>query len=223
MKELAPGVHQIGSIAPPFPYAINAYLLGDVLVDALTRYDGKRIVKELSGRAVTAHAITHAHADHQGASDHVCNALGIPFWVPEADVAPAEDPKLIFERQPKHFMAQRLGRLYVGPGHKVDRALQDGDDVAGFKVISTPGHSAGHVVFFRESDRVLVLGDVLCNMDTVTGFPSLTLPKNFFTPDPERNRQSAKGLADLEPALVCFGHGKPLRDTRKFVDFCRAL
>lgn len=42
-------------------------------------------------------------------------------------------------------------------------------------------------------------------------------------PDPARNRQSARKLAALEPALVCFGHGPPLRDTQRFVEFVAAL
>jgi glyoxylase-like metal-dependent hydrolase (beta-lactamase superfamily II) len=48
-------------------------------------------------------------------------------------------------------------------------------------------------------------------------------PKLAFTPDPVRNRVSARRLADLEPALVCFGHGRPLRDTRRFVEFAASL
>lgn len=90
-------------------------------------------------------------------------------------------------------------------------------------MLETPGHSAGHVVFWRESDGVLVVGDVFNNMDIITAIPGLRLPKEFVTPDPARNRESAKRLGPLEPKLVLFGHGAPLRDTRKFVDFCAAL
>jgi hydroxyacylglutathione hydrolase len=43
------------------------------------------------------------------------------------------------------------------------------------------------------------------------------------TPDPVRNRESERRMGELEPALVCFGHGAPLRDTKKFVEFTRAL
>jgi glyoxylase-like metal-dependent hydrolase (beta-lactamase superfamily II) len=70
---------------------------------------------------------------------------------------------------------------------------------------------------------VLVLGDVLNNMDVATGLRGLHEPKPIFTPDPAQNRESARRLAALEPALVCFGHGPPLRDTRKFVDFVAGL
>ena len=45
-------------------HAINVYLAGDVLVDAGTRQAGKRILRQLRGRPVHAHALTHVHPDH---------------------------------------------------------------------------------------------------------------------------------------------------------------
>jgi glyoxylase-like metal-dependent hydrolase (beta-lactamase superfamily II) len=221
MKQLTDGVWHLNTF--PIPNSINAYLIGDVLVDAGTRRSGKGILRDLEGHTVTAHALTHAHPDHQGASHEVCTKLGIPYWVPEGDVEAAEDPSLIGKRQPDDFRAQFFARIFTGPAHKVDRVLHDGDEVAGFRVIQTPGHSAGHVVFWRESDRVLIIGDVLNNMDVVTAIPGLRLPKNWLTPDPDENRRSAKKLAALEPKLVVFGHGAPHRDTAKFVKFLEAL
>jgi hydroxyacylglutathione hydrolase len=202
------------------PYAINVYLMGDVLIDAATRHAGRRILRQLDGRTVTAHALTHAHPDHQGASKEVCEKLGIPLWCHHAD-ADAMEQGLIAERQPKHLINRVIGRTMLGPPHPVARRIEEGDVIAGFEVLHVPGHSAGHVAYWRESDRALVLGDVLTNIDTITGFPGLHEPKTFFTPDPARNRESARRLAALEPELVCFGHGKPLRDRvqlRKFVD-----
>jgi len=135
----------------------------------------------------------------------------------------AERPHLIGERQPDHFMAQLLHRTCTGPGHPVARRLAEGDEVGGFTVLDAPGHSAGHVAFWRESDRALVIGDVLNSADVFTGIPGLREPKPYFTPDPARNRESARRLAALEPAVVCFGHGPPLRDTRRLVDFVATL
>jgi hydroxyacylglutathione hydrolase len=182
-----------------------------------------RILKQLDGHEVTAHALTHAHPDHQGASRDACERLGIPFWCPEADIPAAENPNLIRERQPDKFMAVFFWRIFHGPGREVDRPIRGGDEVAGFQVIDVPGHSAGHVAFWRESDRVLILGDVLANMDQYTGIPGLHEPKPTLTPDPVRNRESARKLAALQPELVCFGHGAPLRDPRKLRDFVDGL
>lgn len=214
MRELAEGVWHIKCL-PGLPWAVNAYLVGDVLIDAGCRQSTGRILKQLDGHEVTAHALTHAHPDHQGASRDVCQKLDLPYWVPELDIPAAEDPQLIRERQPDKFIAVFFWRIFHGPGHKVDKPIKGGDQVGGFEVIDAPGHSAGHVVFWRESDRVLIIGDVLANMDQYTGIPRLNEPKPALTPDPARNRETAKKLGALEPELVCFGHGAPLRDPEK--------
>jgi hydroxyacylglutathione hydrolase len=220
MREAAPGVWQLRGFPPN---AINVYLVEEVLVDAASRHAAGRILRQLEGRTVRAHALTHAHPDHQGASHEVCTKLGLPFWVGEADADAAENPDLIGERQPKNAIARFYIRIFTGPGHPVDRRLREGDEVAGFRVLEVPGHSAGHVAFWRESDRVLILGDVITNIDQLTGLPGLHEPKPYLTPDPATNRRSAKRLAALEPDLVLFGHGAPLRDRRKFVEFVEAL
>jgi hydroxyacylglutathione hydrolase len=220
VKEVAEGVWQLGGFPP---HAINIYLVEDVLIDAGTRHAGRRILRQLKGLHVSAHAITHAHPDHQGSSKEVCEQLGIPFWVGERDADAAERPELIAERQPDHPVAQFFARTMAGPGRRVDRKLREGDEVAGFTVLDTPGHSAGHVVFLRESDRVLIAGDVLGSQHFLTGIRGMHEPPPFLSPDPARNRESAKRLAALEPAVTLFGHGPPLRDTRKLVDFVASL
>jgi hydroxyacylglutathione hydrolase len=220
VKRLADGVWQLSGFPPN---GFNVYLLGDVLVDASTRRAGKRILRQLEGHTVTAHALTHAHPDHQGASKEVCQKLGIPYWVGENDADVAEKPELLEERQPKNLVGNVVYRMWTGPGHPVDRRLREGDEVAGFKVLDTPGHSLGHVTFWRESDRVAVIGDVMNGMNLVTGIPGLREPPAVFTPDPARNRESIRKVAALEPALVCFGHGPPLRDPAKLARFVSAL
>jgi hydroxyacylglutathione hydrolase len=219
MRRVAEDVFQI-ALTPRD--GINAYLLGDVVVDAGARVNAKRLIKALHGHAVGAHALTHAHPDHQGSSQRVCQALGIPYWVGERDREAAESGE-IARFQPDLAINKLMHALLSGPGHPVDRVLREGDEVGGFTVLDVPGHSAGHVAFWRESDRTLVCGDVVNNMDLRTAIPGLHEPPAAFTPDPARNRESARRLAALEPALVCFGHGTPLRDTRRFVEFVAGL
>jgi hydroxyacylglutathione hydrolase len=221
VKQIVDGVHLITGFPP---YAINAYLVGDVLVDAMTKRDAKRILKALDGRAVTAHAITHAHPDHQGASDAVCAALNVPFWAPELDVPPAEDSALIAERQPKNAVNSLFTRIMTGPGRPVDRVLREGDEVGGFTVLDTPGHSAGHISLWREVDRTLILGDVVNNQHPLLGFPrGLREPLAMFTPDPARNRESIRRLGELGAVTVCFGHGPVHRGAETFAAFCRSV
>ncbi len=220
MRQLAAGVWQLSGLPRN---AINVYLVEDVLIDAATRRAERRILRQLEGRTVSAHALTHAHPDHQGSSDAICTRLGIPYWVGAGDVPLAEDIERMRAAQAPHPLNKLILKAWGGPARKVDRHLNEGDEVAGFEVLDVPGHSPGHIAYWRESDRVLILGDVLNNMDVVTGRPGLQDPKPYFTHDPAQNRRSAKRLGELEPKLVLFGHGAPLRDTRKFVDFVSAL
>ncbi len=92
-----------------------------------------------------------------------------------------------------------------------------------FVVIESPGHTAGHVSFWRESDRILVLGDVISNLNIYSGLVMLREPERFFSLDPAQNRRSARQLIELEPKLICFGHGPPMRDTQRFVDYVKKL
>ena len=200
---------------------VNAYLLGEVVVDAGTKGAGRRLVRALQGHAVGVHALTHAHPDHAGGSKRVVDAFEVPVWVGERDRADVESGRpLIADSWAKPVMT-RLARF---PPVAVARSLREGDVVGpGFVVLETPGHSPGHVSYWRESDRTLVCGDVLFNMNIVTTARGLREPPAMFTPDPARNRDSARRLAALEPELVLFGHGPPLRDPSILKEFVDAL
>ncbi len=205
------------------PNAINVYLLGDVLIDAATRQGERRIMREIAGRKLSAHALTHAHPDHQGSSHAICEHLQIPLWCGQGDVPAMETQGGVANSQAPGWLNRLQQRFWTGPPHPVARALVEGDEVAGFTVLETPGHSPGHLAYWRESDRVLILGDVLNNVNVLTGIPGLHEPPASFTPDPARNRHSARRLAALRPALACFGHGAPLHDPGKLADFAARL
>lgn len=203
------------------PNTFNAYLAGGVLIDAGTKLARRRILHQLEGRDVTAHALTHAHSDHQGSSHAVCEALGIPFWVSEGDAHAAETGDLTGTLPPGPLTG--LSARMAGPGHPVARRLREGDEVGGFTVIETPGHSPGHISYWREADRALILGDTIFGLHPLTGLPGLHMPPDILTLEPAQNRESARKVAALEPAVVTFGHGPPMRDTRRFVQFVEAL
>ena len=219
MRQLTPRLWQISGFPPN---VINMYLISDgeeyVLVDAGTRYIERRLLHELTsffaaperaGARLTAHALTHAHPDHQGASKVVCERFGAPLWCGEADAEKME--RGVANSPDMQGLLGFLGRAWAGPAYPVARRLCEGDLVAGFRVIETPGHTPGHVAFWREEDGSLILGDVLNGMNLLTGLPGLNEPPAAFTADVERNRRSILAMAALKPALVCFGHGAPLR------------
>ncbi len=225
MRAVAPGVRLITGVPP---YAINAYLVedpgGDVLVDAMTRLDARRILGALRGRSLAAHVATHAHPDHVGATHAVATALGVPVWAHALDAPAVEDTSLIAVRQPDAPINRLFAKVMLGPGHPVARTLEEGDVVAGFEVLHVPGHSAGHLALWRARDGVLILGDVLNAQHPLLGFPrGLRTPLDVFTPDPATNRASARRLGELPVQTVLFGHGPPLRDPARFRAFCAAL
>jgi glyoxylase-like metal-dependent hydrolase (beta-lactamase superfamily II) len=225
MREVAAGVHLITGIPP---YGINCYLIahpdGDVLVDAMTRFDARRILRALEGRRMAAHVATHAHPDHVGATHAVATRLSIPVWAHAEDRPAVEDTSLIGKRQRDALINRVFAKVMLGPGHPVERELAEGDEVAGFTVLHTPGHSVGHIALWRESDGVLILGDVLNNQHPLLGFPrGLRLPLDVFTPDPQRNRESAKRLGELPVRTAVFGHGPAERDGGRFRAFTAGL
>ena len=220
MKQLAAEVRQLSGWPPN---AINVYLIGDVLLDAGTRRAERRIMRQIAGRTLSAHALTHAHPDHQGASHAICETLQIPLWCGAGDVPAMETPGGISNSQAPGWVNRLQQRFWTGPPHPVARALVEGDEVAGFNVLESHGHSRGQMAYWRESDRVLILGDVLNNVNVMTGIPGLHEPPEVFTPDPARNRESARRLAALRPQLTCFGHGAPLRDPGRLADFVERM
>jgi hydroxyacylglutathione hydrolase len=221
MKELLPGVFQLKGFPPD---AINVYVADGIVFDAATRQGERRVLRQLEGAGITAHALTHAHPDHQGASKAICTTLGVPFVVGEKDVEAAEGgPEVISRRQRPGPLNRLQKRFWTGPGHPVDRVVREGDSVGSFTVLEVPGHSPGHVAYWRESDRVLIVGDVVNTMNLLTTRKGLQEPPAVFTPDPVANRRAIRRLAELEPALVCAGHGAPWRDTAAFVAFAASL
>jgi hydroxyacylglutathione hydrolase len=204
VQALADGVWQLSGFPPN---SVNVYVLGDVLIDAGMAFDRRRILRQIAGRPIAAHALTHAHVDHYGSSHAICEQLDIPMWCGAEDVEAVESGKMV----------GRGGRMVPGPrAHPIARALKEGDEVAGFAVLDTPGHSPGHVSYWRESDRVLVCGDVMWGYNPFLFGGDPREPFPFLSPDARLNRASARRLATLRPSLICFGHGPPMRDNSRF-------
>jgi glyoxylase-like metal-dependent hydrolase (beta-lactamase superfamily II) len=220
VKNLAPGVWRLKQFPAP---SVNVYLVEDVLIDAGTRWDRRRIFSEIEGRELSLLALTHVHPDHQGVAKDVCEARGIPLACHADDVDAMEGRRPIQEAAPNNPFNRIIKRVWQGPPYKVERVLNEGDEVAGFRVVHAPGHARGEVIFFRDSDRVAICGDVIRNMSYATGRPMLAEPPDVFTADPAENRRSIRKLADLEPSLILPGHGPALADMVKFKRFVAAL
>src|SRR3954471_14883617 len=92
MRSIAPDVYHL----PLTPRnGVNAYLLGDVLVDTGLRTSAGKIKEALGGRELKAIALTHAHGDHGGSARKLARELGLPVWVGAADREAAETGKVV--------------------------------------------------------------------------------------------------------------------------------
>ena len=72
----------------------------------------------------------------------------------------------------------------------------------GWQVLHTPGHSPGHVSFYRPDDRALIVGDAFCTTKPESFFevalaqqPELHGPPSYFTSNWEHAGRSVQRLA----------------------------
>ncbi|MGV4413891.1 MBL fold metallo-hydrolase [Chryseobacterium sp. T1] len=213
MLQIAKDVYHI----PLMPRnSINCYIIEGILVDSGIRASYNKISNCLSEIPIHTHVLTHAHADHQGCSDKICNEFNVPLYCHEKEVWRTESG-FVTKDYPsnKNIIAQLQQKYWAGQGHKVTEVLKENDMLGNFKVIETPGHSKGHISFFREKDGVLIMGDAATNMNILTTIEGLHLPPNMFTSDKKENIDSLIKLSKLNPQIICFGHGPILKNNNK--------
>lgn len=220
MKQIAEGIERLSQFPLPI---FNVYLAGNVLFDAASTWDRRRVTKQIEGRDLSLVALTHVHPDHQGLADLICRQRDIPLACHADDVDFMEGRRSIQEGMKMNPVLEKIQKSWTGPPHKVDQVLNEGDEVGGFRVIHAPGHAPGEVIYFRESDRAAICGDVLRNMSFLTGLSGLREPPEMFTYDPAENRRSIRKLAALDPAVILPGHGPAATDMAAFSRFVDSL
>src|SRR5262249_11219086 len=95
---------------------------------------------------------------------------------------------------------------------------QDLPGLSGWQMIETPGHTPGHVCFYRPSDRFLLAGDAVTTMDLDSVWGTLTKRKEVCRPptpatmDWKNARRSVETIAALGPSWIAAGHGAPMSD-----------
>jgi glyoxylase-like metal-dependent hydrolase (beta-lactamase superfamily II) len=177
------------------------------------------------GARPAAIVLTHGHFDHTGSLEELArrwnvpvyaHALELPYLSGRASYPPA-DPSV------GGGMMSRLSPLLPGGPVDVSRwlhALPDDGSIPGmpgWRWLHTPGHTPGHVSFWRSSDRTLIAGDafIATNMESAyvaaTQRPEMHGPPQFITQDWEAARKSVERLSILEPELVVTGHGQAMR------------
>jgi len=134
-------------------YWVAAYLVDGLLIDTGCSYTSKELVAFLKGKDVRQAVNTHFHEDHVGGNREIMEALGIEFY------AHPESVPLIAER-PRLYPYQEMVWGYPEPSSV--RPVPDlvRTDRYAFRIIETPGHSAGHIALAELSKGWFFTGDL---------------------------------------------------------------
>lgn len=214
---------------------VNVYFVGQpdsddwVLVDAGMPDAMEQIVDAAMhrfGKDVPPKAIllTHGHFDHVGSAVELAEHWGVPIYA-----HPQEMPYLTGEeRYPDPDTGVEGGLIAKLSGYFPNTPVnlrpfihllpEDGrvPGLPGWRWVATPGHTPGHVSFFRNEDRAMIVGDAFVTVrqdklyQVLTQHKEISGPPRYFTPDWDEARESVKRLSALKPSVAMTGHGRPM-------------
>ncbi len=257
-KQIASGVYQL-SIRGSSVYFVRSGPSWTLIDTAWSNCAQpiKRTAEALFGANTRPAAIllTHSHPDHAGAALDLARLWDAPVYVHPDELPLGTGDMSAFQTYLHTYPAGPLDRWVILPlmrvlparAHEamraqsealahVARALDPQTGVPGlpdWECIPTPGHSPGHVAFFRRSDHVLIAGDALLTLNVNSVWDLLRNKRRVSGPpyisswNWQTAKQSAAVLARLEPRVLACGHGAPMTDAagdvRAFADhFSRA-
>jgi glyoxylase-like metal-dependent hydrolase (beta-lactamase superfamily II) len=169
--------------------------------------------------------VTHLHPGHSGSAPELARAWNLPVLVPSGEMPMIAGRPLPGLMNPlDRWLLRPLGRVLPRgfPASGLAGVARSFDPGAGIAVLAdwdcvpTPGHTPGHVAFFRSRDRVLIGGDAVLTVDTQSltglcrGRQRVSGPPRVSTWDWEGAKRSIATLAELEPAVLACGHGLPM-------------
>jgi glyoxylase-like metal-dependent hydrolase (beta-lactamase superfamily II) len=212
VREVAPRVRAIVANNPgPFTFkGTMSYIIGRGTVAILDPGpdDNGHIAALLAavrGETVSHIFVTHTHRDHSPAVPKVKAATGAKVY--------AQGPHRL--ARPLHTGESRRLDASADMDFRPDVALADGEVVSGdgwtLEAVTTPGHTANHMAFaLRESD-LLFAGDHVMAWSTTIVAPPDGAMSDYMA--------SLHKLARREEQLYLSGHGAPVRDARRYVQF----
>lgn len=207
----------------------NPYLILDAdgltLIDAGIPGSEKKILAYIgslgkSPRDLKRIILTHADLDHVGSLAALHEATGARTYAGQIEAAAIAAGKSSRPIKPSGLSLRRVMLAVLGPFMKpksfnVDEILEDGQVLpvgGGLQVVSTPGHTPGHISLFAAASGVLFCGDSM-----VTDEAGIHGSRPKFTWDEAMAKEAVRRQAALGAHIVCSGHGPVVMDaTGKF-------
>jgi len=186
----------------------------------------RRALEQRFGKSRPAAILmTHGHADHAGGLEDLAAAWDVPVFAHRLELPylngsaayPPPDPGV------GGGLMSAMSPLFPrGPYDVRDRlhALPEDGSVPflpGWRWIATPGHTVGHVSFWRESDGTLISGDAFISTNQESAYavtvqaPELHGPPQYYTVDWQAAKHSVAKLAALNCEHAVTGHGPALQ------------
>jgi glyoxylase-like metal-dependent hydrolase (beta-lactamase superfamily II) len=191
------------------------------LVDAGMDSSGEDMLYALSsiGRSVDevkAILLTHWHNDHSAGACEIQRLSGAKVYYHEKEAIyftrktasvglRAKLSEMVPESGPLILIKGLLGSA---PARAVEATqfVNHNDLIEGeFRVIETPGHTAGHVCYYYEPQKILFAGDALAAIGGQVRYMALLV-----TPDVDSARESMLQCLELPIDYLCPGHREPV-------------
>ena len=210
---VAPGVYRVDAI--PLRNAISVLLIegedGFTLVDTGVGSSAGRIREALTTLGSGSDNLKRIYLTHHH-GDHVSGLPGVLEWAPDAELIASErEARIISGRQAVDERPNRIVRFLDQRGNlptaPVNRTVNEGDIVAGFRVISTPGHALGHTSLLRDGDGLLFTADAFGCLPRKLRVGVL----RAFCTNPAQAKRSAEKLLEEDFRTAILAHGEPLR------------
>lgn len=168
--------------------------------------------------------LTHGHFDHVGAIIELVQHWDVPVYAHELEIPYLTGQRSYPEPDPtvEGGMVAKMSPLFpnepINLGTHVEVLPSDGavPHIPDFRWVHTPGHSPGHVSFFRDNDRALIVGDAFVTVKqeylykVITQEQEISGPPRYLTTDWKAAKESVQKLHALKPSVAITGHGVPM-------------